>query len=578
LKPTRRDFLASGVTGLAGSALAARQLSGRRALLSETSSAPVTDEGSLPKENAPENSAGGAGTTLRLSGIMADVARLPEDPSYYRRMIDFCHDWNLNALLLSLADDQGCALRFKSHPELITHRHALTHTQAKDLAAYAQKRGVELIPEIESFGHTRYITSVPKYAHLADRKSESGSHFSSVVPVAPATLRLMSDLYREVAEIFPSRYLHGGCDEVNWGGSDLSRQALQSKTRAQIWADYLNSLDQVARQLGKEFIVWGDYVLHKEPGILPLLNKDVIVMDWQYYVTDPIPLEQAARKVLAAGLRVMGAPAIISCRWGPRAGLSALQNIDAYADAYRNIDDPKALGVIVTNWLPSRYIQRSIWDSFAYAAVALTEGSSAARKSAFRRFVEKFYGAQWNENWSDTFVTIYNITPNRKSCSPRWMRPVLPVPWRNEDELRAAVKSDVRNGPPFTRLLSQLVFDQELVRKNFDDFHAFRLSVEYLEHAFWRNTVLVEEAANSRRDAGRTASLIQTIAGRDQRLLGKLSATWDQGRPRNSAGKLGPVFDVGAADQLLYTFQQAATFSNQLAQNPDRFNQLLYSA
>ncbi len=509
---------------------------------------------------------------------MADAARLPEDPSYYRRMIDFCYDWNLNALLLSLADDQGCALRFKSHPELITHRHALTHTQAKDLADYAQKRGVELIPEIESFGHTRYITGVPQYAHLADQDPKAGSHFSSVVPVAPATLRLMSDLYREVAEIFPSRYLHGGCDEVNWGGSDLSRRALRSKTRAQIWADYLNSLDQAASQLGKEFIVWGDYVLHKEPGILPLLNKDVIVMDWQYYVTDPVPLEQAARKVLAAGLRAIGAPALISCRWGPRAGLSALQNIDAYADAYRNIDDPKALGVIVTNWLPSRYIQRSIWDSFAYAAVSLTEGSPVARKAALRRFVEKFYGSQWNGNWADTFVTIYNITPNRKSCSPRWMRPVLPVPWRNENELRTAVKSHVRNGPPFTRLLSQLVFDQELVRKNFDDFLAFRLSVEYLEHVFWRNTVLVEEATNSRRDAVRTASLIQTIAERDQRLLGKLSATWDQGRPRNSAGKLGPIFDVSPADQLLYTFQQAATFSNQLARDPDRFNQLLYSA
>ena len=75
------------------------------------------------------------------------------------------------------------------------------------------------------------------------------------------------------------------------------------------------------------------------------------------------------------------------------------------------------------------------------------------------------------------------------------MRPVLPVPWRNENELKAAIHSDMRNGPPFTRLLGQLLFDEALVRKNFDAFLAFRLSVEYLEHAYWRNTVLVEEAA-----------------------------------------------------------------------------------
>ena len=31
------------------------------------------------------------------------------------------------------------------------------------------------------------------------------------------------------------------------------------------------------------------------------------------------------------GLRVIGAPAIISCRWGVRAGANALRNIDAFA-------------------------------------------------------------------------------------------------------------------------------------------------------------------------------------------------------------------------------------------------------
>src|SRR5579884_1471609 len=87
-----------------------------------------------------------AATTGRLYGLMADAGRVPEDPSYYRRAIDFCREWNMNAYLISLADDQGRAIRFKSHPELITHKNALTHDQARDLARYAQERGVKLIP------------------------------------------------------------------------------------------------------------------------------------------------------------------------------------------------------------------------------------------------------------------------------------------------------------------------------------------------------------------------------------------------------------------------------------------------
>lgn len=305
---------------------------------------------------------------LGLRGLTVDAARLPEKPAYYRRLIDFCREWDLNALLFRLTDDQGSMLRFRSHPDLVTHSHALTPEEARELAQYGEKQGVTVIPEVESFGHSRYITAAPKYAHLADTAPGGREDFVGLVPVNPETLALMRDLYREVAAVFPSAYLHGGCDEVNWGGSEASRRALQNKSRAEIWAEYLNSLDNICRDAGKELIVWSDYVVHKEPDILPRLSKRVIVMDWQYYVTDPKPLASLAREVIDRGLRMIGAPAIISCAWGPRAGELQLRNIEAYADAYTGLHDARSLGVIVTNWVPSRYLQQSLWDTFAYSA------------------------------------------------------------------------------------------------------------------------------------------------------------------------------------------------------------------
>ncbi len=574
-KKSRRDFLASGIAGIAGSTLLAEQIAKGAPVAGSAASRAPNQNSRSPEASAqgnPGETKKGAG---QLRGLMADAGRMPEDPSYYRRAIDFCREWNLNAYLISLADDQGCAFRFKSHPELITHKNALTYEQARELAEYAQQHGVELIPEIESFGHTRFITGVQQYAHLQDAMQGGRNNFSAVCPVAPETLKLFADLYREVAEVFPSRYFHGGCDEVNWGGSELSRAALEKKTRDEIWAEYVNSLDRIARGMGKDLIVWGDFVLHKQPGVLPRLNKDIIIMDWQYYVTEPKPLEQAARKVVDAGLRAIGAPAIISCRWGPRAGDNALRNIDAFADAYSRIDSPRALGVIVTNWVPSRYIQQSLWDTYAYTAVALNEGSSAARSSAFRRFVEKHYQAEWNDNWSDIFTTLYEITPNERSCSPAWMQPFLPVPWSSDDDLKAAGRSRMVNAPPFRRLLSQLVFSEAQVRDNLDDFLAFRLAVEYLEHVFWRITVLVQEAARPQRTPEATAALIRTIAERDQRLLEKLDATWNKGRAADAAARTEEVFDLGPRNQLLYAFHQAATYSQQLASDPERFARLL---
>ncbi len=507
-----------------------------------------------------------------LRGLTVDAARLPEKLAYYQRLIDFCRDWKLNALLFRLTDDQGSMLRFRSHPELITHPHALTPHEARGLARYGEKRGVSVIPEIESFGHSRYITGTPRYAHLADREPGGRREFVGLCPVDPETLSLIGDLYREVASIFPSPYLHGGCDEVNWGGSELSLRALRTKSRAQIWAEYLNSLDAVCRGLGKELIVWGDFVVHKEPGILPRLSKRIIVMDWQYYVTRPQPLARVAQQVADNGLRAIGAPAIISCAWGPRAGELQLRNIDAYADAYRSLRTNRSLGVIVTNWIPSRYLQRSLWDTFAYAATALNLGSAVARQSAFRSFVERFYGAPWNRGWQKTFDMYYRITPSRRSCAPQWPGPRLPIPWASEAELRGVLRSGAVEVPPFAELRSRLASLQSRVQSNKLDCAALALSIEYLEHAYWRDSVL-REAPKAR--PGSAAGLMRDIAGRDQRLVEKLDAQWDLGRFADSTARVEPVIDLGPADQLLFRMRQAAKFSAKLAADGGEFRGIL---
>jgi N-acetyl-beta-hexosaminidase len=108
-------------------------------------------------------------TRTMIRGVMLDAARVPESLGYYRRVIEFCSDWELNTLQFRLADDQGTALRFSSVTNLVTHADAFTPDQLSDLAEYGKTHGVDVIPELESFGHTGYITRSPPYAHLLDR-------------------------------------------------------------------------------------------------------------------------------------------------------------------------------------------------------------------------------------------------------------------------------------------------------------------------------------------------------------------------------------------------------------------------
>ncbi len=489
---------------------------------------------------------------LRLRGLTVDAARLPEKPEYYRRVIDFCHEWNLNALLFRLTDDQGSAFRFSSHPELVTHEHALTPADARALAEYGRKRGVTVIPEIESFGHTTYITSVAQWAHLADTPAAGRNGFFGLSPVHPDSLRLMRDLYTEVARSFDSPWLHGGCDEANWGGSELSQRALQKKSRAEIWANYLNSLEAVCRELGRELIVWGDFVAHKVPDILKHLNKRVIVMDWQYYVTDPQPLRETADQITGAGLRAIGAPAIISCEWGPRAGEPTLRNIDAFADAYRALDHERCLGVIVTNWMPSRYLQGSLWDSFAYAAVALNEGGAVAQENAFRRFVQTFYGAKWNTDWQKAFDDLYRMTPGR-TCARDWKVPRLPLPPANDDEWKRSLALAPLDPAAYEQLANRVQALERSVRRNRDAFQSFALAVAYLAHLAWQQAQW----------GGSTPSegILSEIARRDRDMIARLDVEWDQGRFADDRAKREKIFGSTPYDQLLFQLRRAAEYA-----------------
>jgi len=513
-------------------------------------------------------SSGGLGKQMR--GLMIDAARLPEKPSYYRRVIDFCSGWKINTVLFRLTDDQGSAFRFARHPELVTHDHALTPAEARELAAYAHRRGVTLIPEIETFGHTSYITSTSQWAHLADTPPHTRSEFVGISPVHPETRKLVADLIHEVAAIFPSALLHAGCDEVNWGGSELSQQALAKRSRAEIWADYLNWLDGVCKEAGKEMIVWGDFVAHKEPAILEHLNQRVIVMDWQYYVTDPQPLAETASQITGHGLRVIGAPALVTCEWGPRPGREVLANVDAYVNAYSG-ERTGALGVIVTNWVPGRFMANALWDCFAYAAVSMETGAETARNLGFHKFVERFYGARWDAAWDDAFHQLYSSTPGR-TCTRAWHPPRLPLPSTTDQEAQTAAAAHPLDPAPYLELAEKIRALAPKVHRNMTDFASFSLTADYIAHIIWREAQWPKLHTAQREEAKK---LIADIASRDGKIAERVNDEWNVSRFEDDRWKRERLPNLTPYDQLVLRMQQAATYSAELAGDAPRLLRLL---
>jgi hypothetical protein len=488
---------------------------------------------------------------------MLDAARLVESPDYYRRFLDFCAEWGVNAVIFRLTDDQGCALRFRSHPELVTHPNALTPEEAQALASYAAARGVELIPEIESLGHSHYITRSPEHADLDDQAPGGHSWANALIPLHPKTMQILGDLYTEAAALFPGRYLHTGCDETNWGGSTFAQELLKTRTKAQVWGEYLNALNAKVRALNREMIIWDDMVLQHEPAILDGLDRSIILHDWEYAGTDPAPV--AARLALARekGFRMLGGPALQWCKWGPRAGTAQLANLDAFADVFSMGGAEASLGVITTNWLSSRYLRDAVWDGLAYAAVAMNEGGAVARATAFRRFVERHYGAEWNETWGEVFTMIYAAAPTRQGDTPVRML----VPWASAEELQQAIVAAPLPPQPFAGLLAALDRLQPAVRRNPADFAAVHLTVAYLTHLYWR------QAAVGGLSGDALQAALAEVARRDAELAAQLAADWRATRAGDPLAGYAhlDVWGFGPEDWLHGRFLAAARFTKECA-------------
>ena len=114
-------------------------------------------------------------------GFMIDAPRGVETLDSYFRLIDFLHKEKFNSLIFRLTDDQGSAYLFTSHPELNMCEGALSEKEIKKIIKYAQKKGIEIIPEIESFGHSKYITKTKKYKYLND--GPAGADFNALCPM-----------------------------------------------------------------------------------------------------------------------------------------------------------------------------------------------------------------------------------------------------------------------------------------------------------------------------------------------------------------------------------------------------------
>ncbi len=237
-------------------------------------------------------------------GLMLDSARHFQSVAQIKQLLDAMALHKLDELHWHLTDDQGWRVEIKRYPLLtgigdcrvdagdaglgdggqpLPHCEFYTQDEVRDVVAYAAARHIEVVPEFDIPGHaTAAITAYPELG-TAPGKLQVGHDwgvYANLLNNEQSTFDFLDNVYAELIDLFPGRYIHIGGDEAvkdQWIASPRVQQRMKelgAKDETAMQALFVAHLEQFLVAHDKKLIGW-DEILE---GPLP---SDATVMSWR---------------------------------------------------------------------------------------------------------------------------------------------------------------------------------------------------------------------------------------------------------------------------------------------------------
>ena len=304
-------------------------------------------------------------------GVMLDISRnrVPSI-SVLKELIVLFSELKFNQLQLYTEH----TFAYKGHEKVWSNASPYTGEEIEEIDSYCAGKGIELIPNQNSFGHMERWLRWPEYHNIAeapegyeDPWGVYREYSSTLDPSSPDSLNFLKDLYDQLLVHFKSRNFNIGGDETYDLGTGKSRELCEEKGKGKVYVDFLNKIIREVKKRDYTPQFWADIILNY-PELLKELPKDVTVMNWGY--EDDHPFREETKAIADAGFEFYVCPGTSS--WNSIAGRwnNALENI---RNAAEHGLENGASGLLITDWGDNGYKQQyvvSVPGWFAAAAAA----------------------------------------------------------------------------------------------------------------------------------------------------------------------------------------------------------------
>lgn len=239
-------------------------------------------------------------------GYMLDESRHFTGKAGVKRLLDAMELLKLNVFHWHLTDEPGWRIEIKKYPKLTTIGALGNHTDksaaatfytqddVRELVAYAEARGIAIIPEIDMPGHAAAANRA--YPEFSGGGSKKYPDFT-FNPAKAETDAFLKDILAEVRTLFPkSSVIHLGGDEVHFGWEQWPNLPEVQKLMAE---EKFTKLDEVEGRFVRRMAdhlapTWSQVGLWDEASRFNLPKEKTLLFWWRH--DKPQGLKEAADK------------------------------------------------------------------------------------------------------------------------------------------------------------------------------------------------------------------------------------------------------------------------------------------